>query len=446
MDQDHANNLRDNSKDLANVFKSLAHESRLEVLSHLVEGEKDLKFLLDATGMSKNGLVNHLATLMEAGIVDRVRRGKYRITGDGEGYVQDAVDQYLVSERYQSKRRRVNASMYRWRGNELSEKIISNPAVYKSSWFSYQGAVQGVMNSLGVDVSLSDVIAVSGYGWITNALRRHLCPSAPSAFHRDVWMANYEATRNLGIDVEMVYCGEFKWGEDQKPTPDAIINAKKQYDEVVKEIGADRPVVMWGIPIPEYGLVNGYKGEEYIVSTFRSIVNQPDTPIHYSGLMAPGGLMIMKFRDSFEIDPIDVAIKTLKRGYKLGTGDVPIHQDYVLSPDAYDVLAKNLTAEEDHDENSHHGTAYTLACLMESKWGVSEYLKKVDPILEPTLQQASETYNMLHVTLKKCHELFPMGPGDMAEDKCKKVADWLIESKKIELLALEGVKKALEIL
>jgi len=318
----------------------------------------------------------------------------------------------------------------------MIEKNVSNPAKMQPSWFSYQGAVLGVLKSLGLDVELSDVIAVSGYGWITNAMKKHLCPSAPSAYHQDIWMDNYAATENLGYKIDLITSGLFEWDEKQKPTPEARVNAKKQYDAVVKEIDADRPVVMWGIPIPEYGIVNGYKGEEYIVSTFRSLIGQPDTPIHYTGLMSPGGLLSMRFTEPKTFDPKQVAIKTLKRGYKLGTGNVPQLQEYVLGLDAYDVLVKNLT-EETFDENSHHGTAYTMACLMEAKWGVSEYLKKVNRTIEENLIPASEKYDELHQVLNKCHEVFPLGPGEMTKKKCTKVANLLGEAKELETTALE---------
>lgn len=327
----------------------------------------------------------------------------------------------------------------------MNEKIVSNPAKMQPSWFSYQGAVLGVLKRLGLDVDLSDVIAVSGYGWITNAMKHHLCPSAPSAYHREVWMENYEETENLGYKVDLILSGTFEWEDNQKPTPEAKMNAKKQYDEVVKEIDADRPVVMWGIPIPEYGIVNGYKGEEYIVSTFRTLINQPDTPIHYTGLMAPGGLMSMRFTEPKEIDQKEVVIKTLRRGYKLGTGDTPQLPEYVLGPEAYDVLIKNLT-EEPFDENSHHGTAYTMACLMEAKWAISAYLKKVDPIIETDLVQISENYATLEKILTKCHETFPIGPGEMLEEKCNDVAELLKEAKKNEEKALQELGKILEAL
>ena len=299
------------------------------------------------------------------------------------------------------------------------------------------------MNALGVDVGLVEVIAVSGYGWITNAMKKNLCPSAPSAFHGDIWMNNYRATENIGYKIDVIGSGGFEWDDKQKPTPDSVINAKKQFEVVKKEIESNRPVVMWGIPIPEYGIVNGYRGEEYIVSTLWSLVGQSDNPIHYAGLMAPGGLTILRFAESKELDPRKVVEDTLRRGYRLGIGDVPQIPEYVLGPDANNLIAKNLT-EELFDDASYHGTAYTMACLMESKGAIAEYLKNVDAVVDPSLSDVADKYEALHKILQKCHEEFPIGPGEMLQAKIVKLAGLLREAKKVELEALEGLKKALD--
>ena len=129
------------------------------------------------------------------------------------------------------------------------------------------------------------------------------------------------------------------------------------------------------------------------MSTFRSLLGQPDDPIYYSGLMAPGGLAFLRFAEPKELDPRKAAEDTLRRGYKLGVGEVPQIPEYVLGSGAYNVLVKNLT-EESFDENSYHGTAYTMACLMEAKGAIAEYLRKVDPIIEPRLVDIAETYKL----------------------------------------------------
>lgn len=327
----------------------------------------------------------------------------------------------------------------------MKEKIVNHPASFKPSWFSYQGAVQGVLNSQGVDVGLAEVIAVSGYGWITNAMKKNLCPSVPSAFHRDVWAEIYIATENLGYKTKKITSGLFELDEDQKPTIDSVKNAEKQYREVKKIIEADHPLVMWGIPIPEYGIVNGIRGEDYIVSTFRSLIGQPDTPIHYADLMSPCGLFAMWFTEPKPLDQKQVIRNTLRLGYRLGTGDVPQLDNYALGPDAYDELIKNLT-KEPFDENSHHGTGYTLACLMEAKWGIAEYLAKADELLRQNLRPMSEKYMNLHKLLNECHVLFPLGPGEMTPADCEKTAEILAESKKIEVDALEDLRAVLNTL
>lgn len=321
-------------------------------------------------------------------------------------------------------------------------KVVSNPAQYQPCRFSYQGAVQGVLNSLGVDVSLSDVIAVSGYGWLTNSMMKHLCPSVPSAHHSEIWRGNFKATENLGYRIEAVGSGAFIWDENQKPTPDSVVKAKKQFDLIKAEIDSDKPVVLWGIPVPAYGIVNGYENEDYIVSTYRPLINQEDTPIHYTGLMSPGGLMFLKFRGSKPLDKDKVVMETIRRGYKLGSGNVPHLGEYVVGPTAYDVLVKNLT-EEETDENSYHGTAYTLACLMEAKKAVAEYLKENNPLVKPDLGSAASLYGELAEVLNRCHEEFPMGPGEMITEKSEKAANWLVEAKNLELAALTELNQIL---
>ncbi|MCW4014554.1 MAG: hypothetical protein NWF07_16410, partial [Candidatus Bathyarchaeota archaeon] len=141
--------------------------------------------------------------------------------------------------------------------------------------------------------------------------------------------------------------------------------------------------------------------------------------------------------------PKQVALETLRLGFKLGTVNVPQIPEYVLGPDAYDMLAKNLT-EEPLDENSHHGTGYTIACIMEGKCCVAEYLKQINPILSPDLTGISEKYNTVYQILNKCHEIFPLGPGKMPEKDRIETAEYLLQAKEIEVDALEDLRMALE--
>ncbi|MBN2334849.1 winged helix-turn-helix transcriptional regulator [Candidatus Bathyarchaeota archaeon] len=439
--------LKKSPTQIAEYFKAVAHTGRVTLLTALLDGEKALAELVEASGLSRNASVNHLDQLMASRLVERTERGRYVITVDGRDVITSAAMIYRESTVRERRQREARNRAYTegWRRVREEVKIIDNPAKYEKSWFSYPGAVTGVLKSVGVDVDLTDVIAVSGYGWVTNAMRGSLCPSAPSAFHCDVWMEIYEATTDLGYRVEPFNIMDgFTWEGERKPTPESVVNARRQFDVVKKEIDAGRPAVVWGLVIPEYGIVNGYSGEDYIVSTYRSLIGQPDDPVHYTGLMAPGGLIALKFTEPVEKHPAAVAADTLRRGYRLAMGHVQKVPEYAIGLEGYDVLASNLV-DERHDENSYHGFAYTVACLQESKRAASDYLRRVDMLLEPDLSGTAANYSKVHELIKECHEMFPYSfKGELEKPKCVRAAELLREAKETESAALEKLGKALD--
>jgi len=444
MSEDVSREIKRYARDLSHIFSAFGHEKRLLALSCLFDSEKDLQYLMGVTEMSKNGLVNHLNVLLDAGLVVRVARGKYGLTEDGRAYLTDTVDQYLISEKYLNQKHKIESKMYHMREIKVKAKIVDSPAKYERCWFSYPGAVTGVLRALGKAIDLVDVYSVSGYGWITNAMKKQLCPSTPSAFHNDVWNEIYNATEDLGFSIELFNINDgFSLDQNQKPTPESIINAGKLFDAIKKEIDQNRPVILWGILIPEYGIVNGYRDEYYIVSTFRSLIGQPDDPVHYTGLMPPGGLLAIMFREEREIDPIDVAIKSLKRGFRLASGKVSKIQEYVIGLEAYDILATNLV-DEPHNENSYHGYSYTIACLQESKWAVSEYLKRLDGVLEIDLKPVINGYVRTYELVKECLKITPFAMrGKLNPEICQKSSKLLINSKEYETEALNSLASVL---
>ncbi len=55
--------------------------------------------------------------------------------------------------------------------------------------------------------------------------------------------------------------------------------------------------------------------------------------------------------------------------------------------------------------------------------GVSEYLKQANTLLKVNLAPIATKYGELYQILNKCHEIFPLGPGEMAEEECNKTVD-----------------------
>lgn len=61
----------------AKLFRGFADPSRLSIIEALRSGAKSVGDLVDATGLSQPNTSNHLACLLDCGLVVRERRGRF---------------------------------------------------------------------------------------------------------------------------------------------------------------------------------------------------------------------------------------------------------------------------------------------------------------------------------------------------------------------------------
>ena len=61
--------LQENVDDAANLLKALSHQSRLQILCNIAEGEKTVGELQTLVGIGQSALSQHLAVLRKDGIV-----------------------------------------------------------------------------------------------------------------------------------------------------------------------------------------------------------------------------------------------------------------------------------------------------------------------------------------------------------------------------------------
>lgn len=74
-----------NIKDAALGLRAIAHELRLAVLCHLLNGPMCVHELMEATGASQSNLSQHLSKMRLLGLLTNEKRGQqvyYRITND----------------------------------------------------------------------------------------------------------------------------------------------------------------------------------------------------------------------------------------------------------------------------------------------------------------------------------------------------------------------------
>ena len=70
------------------LLKTIDHPQRLRILALMVEVPITFKELMEKTGLQKSALGNHLNILNSQNMIQKIDRGLYRLTDDGEAIFQ----------------------------------------------------------------------------------------------------------------------------------------------------------------------------------------------------------------------------------------------------------------------------------------------------------------------------------------------------------------------
>ncbi|MFX0083956.1 MAG: ArsR/SmtB family transcription factor [Candidatus Hodarchaeota archaeon] len=443
----------DNIEGLTELLKAIAHPKRIQILTLLNVQTSNFSLLKRQTDLQKTALSNNLTTLIETKLITRFERGKYRITKDGQELL-NAINQFYekakVREVYEKKKiRQYYAEQWRKRMMiEISENKTSYIPKFQPCWISYLGAVSGILKSLGKNSSIIDVGGYSGWSFLVNVSKENTCPSGPTA-HR-AYDDILKGTQTLGFEIGWGY---IDWNEGEEYTPEAQKKrAKKLFNSFKKEFDENqKPVVLWGIPVPEYGIVYGYKDDYYLVSTFRHLQGQPDTPIPYDKLEAPGALHYFSFGSEININPEIRDKEAIERAINMAKGETYSHEDYIAGPEAFVEWAKVLQTGIKEEELIYHGNSYVANCALEGKDTAIEFLKRIakrykeKPQYEP-LFKASNEFSKSKDLLAEFVKIFPFAfEGKFPEDKRKQGANLLLEIKPNEIKAIEHLKEAVKV-
>lgn len=287
---------------------------------------------------------------------------------------------------------------------------VKKKAELLPTWISYVGATTGVLNSLSMDVDRADVAGYTGYAFIVNVSKEGTCPSGPTAHE-----AFFEFPRGfeaLGWKVDFIHkqadgCG-FEAGKELTERQKEL--ALNHYEEVSRALRlTERPVVIWGAPIPEFSIVNGVDDGKYIVSSVRSHLGQPDDPLNYDQLQAPGGVMLISFKEQLKKpDSAKADLEALARAIDISHGKYVEDFGYVMGPDAFAVWAKNLTTEE----ALYGGNAYVGVCTQEAFAWAEMFLSRMakrhkGKAQSKFLEDAARSFSKAQKIMDGFTDLFP---------------------------------------
>jgi DNA-binding HxlR family transcriptional regulator len=439
---------------IAELLRSAAHPVRIKVLALLLQRKQSFSELMQYTGLAKTALANHINHLTRKGLVQRITRGEYSLTVDGEELLNASASVYKNSAWRQEEERKLLRRRYTKafiEGKQLSEKVISKKAEYQACWLSYTGAIAGSLRALGIDCDTVDVGGYSGYAFLINVAKGSTCPSGPTALPPETWKQIHKGTESLGWTIEHYEYPHSYPAKEGNPTPEEIEIAKKIFERIKREIDErDRPVVLWGLVAPEYGIVKGYDGNSYITSTFRSLQNprKPEDLISFHDLKAPGCIDAFFFREKAEVVATEADKKALKRAVDFATANVPILKNYVGGPAALDEWA-NVLENLPGEEQNYMGNSYVAACVTEARWMAAEFLKRLAKRYtgkqSTRLREAAECYEKGTKIMQEFTQIFPFKhQGKMKLEQRKKGGEILRKAKPFEKEAIKHLKRALE--
>lgn len=344
---------------------------------------------------------------------------------------------------------------------------LSQPAEYQDSWLSYCAATAGALTALGRPCDVADAAGYSGLAFLVNVTEGWTDPGSPTLHSGNVartgdgivalWQDFSRRLEVLGARVEHY------WDPQQyhfwKAIPgEQLARARRLYERVCASIDAGRPVVVWGLVVPEYGLVNGYDTEHYHVSTFRRQAGQPEDPVRWDTLQVKGGLEAVFFEKATPAaNPDHRALLT--RALVLAQGEVgpfafetpghPIRtsQRYVAGPAAYDEWARTLEARVPgtlfYEYNS-----YNAACLHAAKQAEASFLARLaeryraQPQAE-ALAEAARAFGLAEGEVRALTEMCPYADsGDLSPAQCRHGAERLRAARPFEEAGIAALRAA----
>ncbi len=441
----------ESSDAIAGLLRSAANPARIKILALVLRGSGEFSDMAQATMLSKTALANHVIQLVDDGLMRRQARGRYELTPDGRELLSAAFQTYRRSTRRANQEKDlVKKGFGKAFGMavEIDKFEITLKAEYQPCWLSLLGALSGSLTALGAKCTTADVGGYTGYSFLINVSKGETCPSGPTAMHIKTFQEMLDAVQSFGWRIRNFEYPHSYPSMSSGPTPEELSMVRGLFERIRKELNQkDRPVVMYGLAAPEYGIVRGYEGESYLVSTFRHLLNPgvAEEPIPYHVLNAPGCVDAIFFEKKVKVKQPKARKDALARALKFAEGRAESQKNYLSGPSALEEWARVLEEVSQGSQN-YMGNSYVGACVQEGRELSSSFLKGVArklPVAQAKhLQRSSASYAKGARALAEFTKIFPFRfEGQMPASKRKKGAVLLRQAMAHEEKAIQYLRK-----
>lgn len=281
-------------------------------------------------------------------------------------------------------------------------------ATYPVRWTSITGALEGVLQALGAPLSPVDVSVRSGHAFrfaLTATPDGAFGPDGPNSFSSGSALPLYEG---LGRRFEAI------------ETPAAASDRAKRRAEALKHIKKSvdrgRPAIVYGLHLPEFGIVRGYDGDDLIAAT--TVSPQYGERIRAAQWPAPGRpLPIRVFLPAkpLKIDrerAFDRLLRFAVRYARDGERDAPA--DGAVAVTGFAAFERWIVVLEGSEAISPHGHAYCIQALQAGRNDAAMLLRAESakrPAVATPLAEAAAAYRAEVLELSRLATLFPYPNG-----------------------------------
>ncbi|NPD87428.1 MAG: winged helix-turn-helix transcriptional regulator [Asgard group archaeon] len=448
--------LFDHIENFSEILSRIGHKKRIIILAHLLDGQKKFSFLEEKTNLKKTALTHHINLLTSSKLVNKIDRGLYEISQDGRELIQSTLRTYISSSlrTLEIARSLQKRFFFDYRLDERitskMKQVSSNPEFIPHP-ITLIGAIGGVLNSQGIKITKDELAGVSGYCFLTIVKENSLWVTAPESHY--LIESFLKALSKMGWKFSRyIDSGSLPSDDDfTKPLSDEDERrARKLFNLIKKEIDNDTPVILWGIPVPEWGIVRGYKDENYIVSTYRQMQEEYGNQIPYNKINASGAVVALTIEDISRRKEYKIDYKeSIQRAVSIVKENKYGFNRYITGLEAYERWASLLLNEKD-EGTKYFGNAYLIQYFLAGRISAVKFLRKLNinskgKSQEESISRAIKEYQKIVEVYKELAKLFPLAYGEILDQqKCIKGAELINKLKKYEEKGVSHLEQALE--
>ncbi len=448
--------ILNSTEDISSLLKATGSPNRLKILGYLLKESRNFAFMLSRLKIKRTTLNHHLDMLIETKLIEKEEWGRYKISEFGTKFLRILAESFKQIDSEEQKAHRDLIKEYnQWPSfyrepRMVTENTITSKALYQGGWNSYISSISGALISLNVPYDYVYISGMSGYCFIVNTTGMIKTSSIKELIPNSAWEEIRRGTESFGWKLhyweqKRKYPG--KWNlteEDFKTSLDVFNNIVKIIDDY------DTPVMLFGIHHTGFGIVNGYRNDSYLVSSFLRMEGREEIPVHFDQLKLLDKFSYFYFKNHIERNDVDFEERqSINRAIRFIEGSNFSHEGYLFGSDAYDLWIDSLN-DNDPETIDIFGNSVLGQYYYDGKSVAAEYIDRLARKYKGKpqgvyLKNAFQEYRDAKRHLEKFTFLFPYFEPEksvLSPENRKKGINILADVKNSELKALEFLEKA----